>query len=152
MPSIWGIDPGKATGFAYGWFDDVMPFTLFYAEILDQDEAFVRIRERFEYASPDNVTVAEGFKLKGGQAFTPDLTGVEIIGAIKYLGLPVVWQWRTDKALVKDQVLKDHGLWQTGKMVGHTDGRDANDAIIHILAYLLKKKHQPTLRKYFTHD
>ena len=64
------------------------------------------------------------------------------------LGLKPTWQDRTQKALCKDEVLREHGLWLTGKQCNHTDARDIMDAQIHSLAYL-KKFHRPTLEKYW---
>ncbi len=82
--------------------------------------------------------------------FVADTEPLLIEGALSALhGGEIVWQLRSDKSLVEDSVLKDNGLWHTGKYVGWKDARDTNDAIIHALAYLKKNKHVPTLKKYW---
>ena len=150
MPTLISIDPGRATGVCVGHYDDETPFTVDNASILnfEQTMAFLSECDDLRHFSITEFVV-ESFTLSAGNKFTADLAGVEIIGAIKYLGWNVTWQPRTLKALVPDKVLKDGGLWLTGKDVGHTDARDANDAIIHSLAYLMRKNHVPTLKRYW---
>lgn len=149
MTSITSWDPGKITGVAFGHFDDETPYTLEVALALD----FFQISEMF-WNSPNNtstVVVIERFVPRGGQPFAPDLEGVQVEGMLRHFYQPdqIVWQTRTDKAHVPDRILKGNGLWQTGSDVSWEDGRDANDAIIHALAYLKKNSHLPTLRKYW---
>lgn len=145
------IDPGKLTGWVEGYCDNDTPFELRGAWTLDQDHTFSQIDETeinidFGY---DMVVVAERFVLRGGQPFTPDLTGVEIQGVLKHSKLDVHWQLRTEKKKVYDQILKDHGLWHTPKMAAAETGRHINDAIIHALVYLRKIGHAPTIEKYW---
>lgn len=154
MPYIEAYDPGKATGLAHGYFDDQTPFELDGAMIIGPEAFEDYIWEWGTPAEPtDPIRIYEGFRLRSGNKFTADLTGVELIGQMKLVArkrlITLHKQMPTDKALVHDSVLKAAGIWQTGKMVGHADGRDANDAIIHILAYLKKTGHVPTIEHYW---
>jgi hypothetical protein len=83
----------------------------------------------------------------------PNVEALRVEGAIANGILntqSIVWQERTKKSTVPDALLKKYGFWQTGKMVNHKDGRDANDAIIHMLHYMaFNLKHMPTLKAYF---
>lgn len=158
MPYIEGWDPGEATGYVHGYFDERTAFYLTGISTFDQDQAFDQIEDRdmnvYKWAYPDaHPVVVETFVLRASNEFAADLTGVEIIGAMKYLRRPFIWQPRTDKAQVPDQVLKDNGLWHTPKMVGHKSARHINDSIIHILRYLaFDLKHEPTIRRYFASE
>lgn len=154
MPYIEAYDPGKASGLAHGYYDDATPFELDGVMIIGPEAFEDYIWEWGTPAEPTNpIRVYEGFRLRSGNKFTADLTGVELIGQMKLVarkrGIMLHKQMPTDKALVHDSVLKAAGIWQTGKMVGHADGRDANDAIIHILAYLKKIGHVPTIEHYW---
>lgn len=46
-----------------------------------------------------------------------------------------------------DNVLRKMGLWTTGKQVGLKDANDVNSAQKHAVAYLIKQKHEPTVKK-----
>lgn len=155
MPYLLTLDPGTATGWALGHYSFKHPYTLEEVGIIQGGldgfvdwwtSDFVRARVQAEEI------VIEGFRSRSGQAFAPNLDGVEVIGFVKgtmrYLKLQdiVTIQWPTDKALVPDATVKALGMWQTGKMVNHTDGRDANDAIIHGLARMVKIHHEPTVK------
>lgn len=41
-----------------------------------------------------------------------------------------------------DAVLRDMGLWSTGKQVGHKDANDVNAAMKHLVAYLRREGHE----------
>lgn len=159
---VLSIDPGKATGFALGFYDDSHPYTL--EETWLTQDGIKGFREWY-WNTPDNwffeatnkfEVVVEGFVLRQN-GFLASLLGVEIIGFIKGLDQydNVFWQSRTDKSFSKtnkkaaDELLKEHGLWQTGKKFNHTDGRDVNDAIIHGLAHMKKIRHEPSMAHYF---
>ena len=154
MTDILAIDPGLINGVAYGTYSDTEPFVLkdFFAVDFDGLDEIIwngmhpwydkLIIERFIPQSGAEYTLAED-----------DLAAVETIGMLKH-GLvhdssEVYWQTRSDKWDVPDRILKDNGFWKTGSDVGWTDGRDVNDAIIHILHYLKSINHLPTLRAYF---
>lgn len=145
---IVALDPGKITGVAYGQFSNESPLALIKVEAvpynwLDQ-EWWSDI-----YAHHD-IFVSESFTLRDN-AFMADLTPVKIEGMMDLMldGM-VNYRQPALKTQVPDTVLKEHGLWQTGKDVDWEDGRDANDAIIHLLGHVaFTLKHLPTLREYF---
>lgn len=71
-----------------------------------------------------------------------------------------VWRAPSYQVLVKgenaaeskkfsNQLLKDGGLWLTGKSVSQKDAHDAISSTKHALAYLKQQKHQPTIEKYW---
>lgn len=153
------IDPGAATGFALGHYDDRTPWTLDDVWVThDGIEGFAEwyYTEGSQWVRAD-VVIMETFVLRDNP-FLASLDGVEIIGFSKGNGLVDRWQSRTAKSFSRkdkkaaDKLLKAHGLWHTGKMVGHTDGRDVNDAIIHALAYMKHIEHIPSMKKYFPEE
>lgn len=150
MTYLLAIDPGVATGIALGFYTDAHPWDLVDRWIVKGGlDGFL---SWYHGEAPSEAYMArwvsERFVLRDND-FIANTEPLRIEGAMIALGLDPTWQLRTDKALCKDAVLREHGLWTTGKMVGHVDGRDANDAIIHSLAYMKKTKHVPTLRKYW---
>lgn len=154
MTNLWSFDFGETTGAALGFYGPNVPYQLLGVwEIPDGLDGFIYWWRGLDtVVSTYDKVVAERFALNPGEMnlFIPDLVGVPIEGALAVLSpVPVVWQLRGIKANVPDWILKDHGLWQIGTTVNHTDGRDANDAVIHALAYLHAIEHLPTLQKYF---
>jgi hypothetical protein len=164
------IDPGRTTGVAEGHYSDTEPlkFTEIYVTT-DGIEGFGTIWED-ALASMDDFVV-ETFIPRANE-FIANVDGVEVIGLIKgtmYAEARHVeegtlhdyfFQARTEKGALlgakesasekaNNAWLKDHGLWQTGSMVGWKDGRDANDAIIHALVHMKKIRHVPTLLHYW---
>lgn len=156
MTLIWGFDFGQATGVSLGEFTPATPYRLIDAwQVEDGTDGFIDWWGRYMETRPDDVIVAERFVLNPGNEFVADLEGLRAEGALQALcarlRLQINWQERGYKTGVKDAVLVAHGLWQD-ILDDHTDGRDANDAIIHSLAYLKTRRHMPTLRKYFKED
>ena len=151
VTTLISVDPGKATGVAVGTFSDTEPYKLYEIyQIQNGVEGFLEwLKTHPEWLLKDIVWVSERFVLRGSNKFVADLEPVRIEGAMTALGIKPIWQLRTDKMFVTDELLKEHGLWQTGKALGWKDGRDANDAIVHGLAYLRKNKHLPTLINYW---
>lgn len=161
MTRITGIDPGKATGWAGGVYSDTEPFELKWAHITPNFNESLEIWFNSFYDNASNGRlVVERFVLRG-QNFVPNIEGVKFEGVIEatwdqYFN-EIIWQpismkgkrGKASKTSAFDSELKRLGMWQTGKMVGHKDGRDANDAIIHILKRLIADKHMPTLEAYF---
>lgn len=148
---LLSIDPGKATGIALGYYDRRTPYYLNKAWIVhDGVDGFIDFMLSNSNFSKADERVCERFVLRDN-GWVADLEAKAIEGAAKALmyGFPIHFQDRNAKVLVPDDVLKEHGLWQTGKMVKHTDGRDANDAIIHALGWLARRSHMPTLEYYF---
>lgn len=94
--------------------------------------------------------VSEVFTNRTNNDFAADLTGVRVEGILDLLFDGVVWRSRTKKEQVPDSILKENDMWVTGKQTGWTDGRDVNDAIIHVLGFVaFDLRHVPTLKKYF---
>lgn len=156
---ILSLDPGKQTGIAAAVYGDNHPYELLNVwQISDGVTGFINwwktigtplIRKHeWEWLQPTQI-VSEKFILRNN-AFVADTEPLLIEGALQALwSLPVTWQQRSDKTLVPDNILRENGLWHTGKQVGWKDARDTNDAIIHAMAYLKKNKHIPTLQKYW---
>lgn len=145
MSYVTGIDPGLTSGVAIGFYTEDRALHIDSATNMDSEQMFMFLRGI--HPSSDHAFVVERFVLSGGNKFTADLTAAEISGAIK-LKIPqdkLVWQLRADKVLISDQWQKDNGYWLTGKRVNWTDGRDVNDAIKHILVWLLRNDHRPTI-------
>jgi hypothetical protein len=159
---ITSVDPGKATGWAGGTYSDTEPFTLDWATITpDWDSGVDLWFNGFDNQRADlRRLVVEKFTLRS-KTFVPDITGVKLEGLIEgtYEQYFDELIYRTPAGKGKagknsgtsefDKELKRLGMWQTGSMVGHKDGRDANDAIIHILKLLIHERHLPTLEAYF---
>lgn len=146
------IDPGGSTGIALGTFSETEPYALVETwQPRGGAVGFLEWAVDTDWFAPLDVIVAEQFILRSAEKDNrvPNVEPIRIEGVMLALRWDVQYQSRTMKSMVKDQVLKDHGLWQTGKKFGHTDGRDANDAIIHALAHLKNKRHLPSLRKYW---
>ena len=145
--SIISFDPGRVTGVAIGHFDDRTPL-----EVTDVEEVTYPSFINGDYVAfniLNDIVISEVF-IARNTPFVPDLTGVRVEGIIEYLDPRVIWRPASKKAQVPDQLLKDHGLWRTGKKMDWEDGRDVNDAIIHMLGYVaFDLRHGPTLRKYF---
>lgn len=153
MKNIMSIDPGKSTGVAFGTYSDTQPYEL--VDVFQIPGGIVGFNEwlhnnHFTNLDEDYTVVSEKFVLRSSNAFVADVEPVRIEGLMyAYWGDRVIYQQRSDKTLVDDRILKEHGLWQTGSQHGWADGRDANDAIIHAIAYLKKQHHKPTLLHFF---
>lgn len=146
---IISFDPGYVTGIATGVFDDEEALTITGYAAVTYENMLAGWSNLLE-AEYQHV-VSEVFKARTDNEFVPDLTGVRVEGLIDLAYTPFVrWRERTKKNQVPDQLLKDHGLWLTGPQVNWEDGRDVNDAIIHMLGYVaFDLRHKPTLQKYF---
>lgn len=147
MTSVIALDPGYATGAAEGEFDESTPLQLLDTMVIPYNEwaeAWLILSEN----RPDHLVVEE-FNLADND-FKADLTGVKIEGTLELAFEEIHYRDRSTKSQVSDDLLKEIGWWQTGKDVGWTDGRDANDAIIHMLGYVaFELQHLPTLKEYF---
>ena len=166
---IFAVDPGKATGVAFGRISELEAVEIIYAGIIPggtqgfiewldlTDDGYYVARADCEKYYPDEYrrmdyqvnVVSEMFQARMNR-FVPDLEPVRIEGVlIDRFRKHMNWQSPLDKTLVGDEFLKRHDLWLTGSMVEHIDGRDANDALLHMFAYLMKRKHVPTLSYYW---
>lgn len=163
------IDPGVATGVAIGRRSVSMPLEPIFTGIIPggtfgfsewlyyTDDGKSIARNDCEKNFPDHYAeldwhldiVCETFKPRGGN-FAPNLEALRIEGVLMdHFGERVKWHTPADKTLVGDDFLKKHDLWQTGKDVGHTDGRDANDALLHLFIHAMRSRHIPTLEAYW---
>lgn len=148
----WAVDPGQATGWAVGEYFKDEPWHLLEAGIANGGllgfQSLWSDDIPWDWANDTDVVV-EKFILRAAEA-VPDVEALRIEGFIVgALGREPIWQLRTEKSGCSDSVLKEHGLWQTGGMVHHKDGRDANDAIVHSLVHMKNIGHIPTLAKYW---
>ena len=166
---ILAIDPGRATGVAIGRYTLVDPVEIIYTGIIpggavgfaewlyNTNDVKSIVENDCSYGFPEeydgldwHIDVAcEVFKPRGGN-FAPDSEALRIEGImIDHFGNIINWHSPSEKSLVNDSFLKEHDLWVTGKDVDHTDGRDANDALIHVFVYMMRNRHIPTLEAYW---
>lgn len=148
---IKSFDPGKVTGYARGFITAEKPLEVVeFAELTYEEMLSAQWRVPYIY-DYDEYVVSERFTLRTNNEYAPDLDGVRVEGMLDLMfGGRVRYRERTTKEQVPDSILKEHGLWKTGADVDWTDGRDVNDAIIHLLGFVaFQLKHKPTLRKYF---
>lgn len=142
-------DPGLATGWAVGHYTHDTPLTLRGAGIRTYDEMRDRVvNTRRPYYS---AVIVEWFESRTNSTAAPDINGVRVEGMLDaYYDGQIIRRPPARKEQVPDDILKEHGLWQTGTTTDWEDGRDANDAIIHLLGYLaFDLRHRPTLDRYF---
>lgn len=101
--------------------------------------------------SQSDYVIVEKFKTEGRAA---DLVGAHveavIRGELHRRGCdPAILRPNSAKAGVRDQILKDAGMWIEGEQVHWTDGRDVNDSAIHVLSWLRDQDHRPTIRHFW---
>lgn len=160
MTSLWSFDFGKVTGIALGIYGPSKPYELVqtwhvrgglhgFMEWLSQDWTPPMIGDEVVY---------EKFTQSPGNDFLANIDGIPIEGALefycfqRYIIAHAQTRNQKQKAGMYDSILKENGLWQSADDVEWTDGRDANDCIIHALEYLKNMPHLPTLREYFKED
>jgi len=163
------VDPGVATGVAIGRRSVSMPLEVIFTGIVpggtygfsewlySTNDGKSIVEDDCKKNFPDShddlnwhlEVICETFKPRGGN-FAPNLEALRIEGVLMdHFGNMVKWHTPADKTLVGDDFLKKHDLWQTGKDVGHEDGRDANDALLHLFIHSLRSRHIPTLEAYW---
>jgi hypothetical protein len=143
MRRLLSLDPGQATGWS-SWVvpDDAPMLRTGYGLVPGGIVGFTKWwwkAGRVLCDGPHDVLVCERFEQEP----------VKIEGLV-YGTAPnrVIWQRNDVKPQVPDALLKEHGLWITGKPVGWKDGQDVNDAQRHALAWG-KFDHLPTLTGYW---
>jgi hypothetical protein len=153
--SVWAFDPGHVTGFVQGVFTVDKPLMVDRVAAITEDHMVEFLQDlrfnMYPYKGFPDYIVSEKWLARTNNNFAADDIPKKIEGMMEaILGPNIIWRPRTKKEQVPDRILKEHGLWQTGKSVDWTDGRDVNDAIIHMLGFVaFDQRHLPTLRKYF---
>jgi len=158
------VDPGLNSGVALGFYDATTPYQLIKRyQVHDGLEGFVSWMHTPAAPYEVNEAVVERF-VSVRNDFAPDITGIPIEGVIRLWAwedkFPVYWQTRMDKSAlvgypagaitkaerqrVRFDFLKKHDLFAPG-----TENDDSNDAICHGLISLKRRKHMPTLKKYW---
>jgi hypothetical protein len=99
---LLSLDPGRNSGAALGYYDDIEPYTLVDRwQIHGGVDGFKRWWREGHWRSADYLVV-EKFILASDNEFTADLTPVHIEGALSVLlddsHLRPIWQPRTDKS------------------------------------------------------
>lgn len=173
MPRIYTIDPGMSTGITLGHFDDSTPYTR------DEFWQIEGGRDAFDAWMWGHVSLPQSGVKWVCEKFTPrpmqrsfktdELEPIRIEGTLETWaydpdpawGFSIIWQ-RPDRMVLRkgdstaeskrlsDNLLREKGLWLTGKSVGCKDANDVNAATKHALAYMRFINHQPSIEKYFT--
>lgn len=149
---VWAFDPGEVTGVAQGVYSATNALEVGSVSAVPVEDLRAFLTSLVQTKHVPEAIVVEFFKARTNNRFVANDTAKKVEGYIEAVfgREKLVYRPRTKKEQVPDRVLKDHGLWQTGKQVDWTDGRDVNDAVIHLLGYVaFDKHHRPTLSKYF---
>lgn len=164
MTTLIAIDPGQMSGVFMGWFDDSVPLTRMSFIQMPGGLAGMEqvIRDLGGDLKQFDVVVSEKFSTRpmSRQYKLEELEPIRIEGMIQWLRSDTVWQapakmvlrqgsTQAERKRKSDDVLRDGGLWLTGKDVDYKDANDANAAAKHALAYMRSIKHAPTLAYYF---
>lgn len=141
MRVLW-LDPGVKTGVCL-FNADTLKVELF--KIIPNGLTGFQEWVEFGEVPEHDVLGCESFELEEG-THGVDLTPVEIIAYLKSLGMPIVWQRRNQRGknkLISITVLKRAGLYpKRGELKeGHQVA-----ALQHLLAYLVRQRHLPTIR------
>lgn len=142
MTTLLALDPGGTTGWSFWRYDAVTPLRhVDHGMIPGGLRGFIQWWEETAGGDPDEI-VAEDFILDGRTAM-PDTTPLEILGALDMAApVPVIRQRNVMKAMATDEFLKRNDLWWKG--AGHD-----RDSARHALALMKRRKHVPTLRRYW---
>lgn len=141
MKVLW-LDPGGMTGVCL-FNTDTLKVELF--KIIPNGLTGFQEWVEFGEVPEHDVLGCESFELEEG-THGVDLSPVEIIAYLKSLGMPIVWQRRNQRGknkLISIAVLKRAGLYpKRGELKeGHQVA-----ALQHLLAYLVRQRHLPTIR------
>jgi len=175
-PLSWIIafDPGVSTGISMGRFSENRPFEHVNSWQVSgglMGLILGKYLEDFREDSSGNEyhIISEKFVPLSGGGFHHTLDSVEplrIEGALIARGLmpdypDPRWQ-RASSQVIKggrtpaerkknsDNLLREHGMWMTGKDVWQPDANDANSATKHILWYMKNTlKHEPTIKEFW---
>lgn len=156
--SILAIDPGESTGWSLWALDDDRPIQrLDYGLIHDGGTGYMPWAERHLGTLRPDLVIYEKF-IPDGRITVADLVGLPVEGMIEMgcraLGIECIWQPNGMKAQVRDDVLRENGLYitneeaRTNPAINWKDARDVNDTQIHALGWA-KFNHEPTLAAYW---
>lgn len=154
MTNLLVFDPGLVTGVAEMSYTDDEPIGLDLGYVVTNGALGMSLMLSTTAGSAFkrgyHTVIYERFRLRGNGP-PPEIEGVRVEGVlIESFRDTMIPQHREHKHMVPDRVLKDNGLWQTGRMVAWEDGRDVNDAIIHGIYYAaFTQRHRPTLEAFF---
>lgn len=125
-------------------------FCLWYGEMLNRDE---------EVEAP--TVLVEKFNARGaGNAgfsyTTASLEALRVEGAILAFGIGPTWVQPRQQYILNGKTtaekkkrahawLKSNGYWIAPKTLGTKDADDARSALLHVISYLRRNKHKPTL-------
>ena len=146
---IYAFDPGHATGMAIGEFSDDKPLQLIDASVFVYED-ILNLPYALNHLDQPDYVVAELFELNIGNEFVANLEAKKVEGVLEVAFPVVAYRRRGEKNQISDDLLREIGWWKTGAEVNWEDGRDANDAINHMLGFVaFDLEHLPTLRAYF---
>lgn len=165
MTTLIAIDPGQMTGVFVGGYSETEPLErTAYAQIPGGLAGFSEwLSHKFEVGYIWDTIVSEKFSTRpmSRQYKLEELEPIRIEGMLAWVfEQEIVWQapakmvlrqgsTQAERKRKSDDVLRDGGLWLTGKDVDYKDANDANAAAKHALAYMRSIKHAPTLAHYF---
>jgi len=153
MRRFISIDPGMSTGWAI-W-EQVEPWEPFHRVNVAQSPGGLPgflAADVFNRRRSLDWVVCERFIPDGRASGLEQFEPLRIEGFIEgcFKGA-IRWQRNAEMSGVSDRLLKQHGLWLTGKDVGQPDANDAISATKHGLAYL-KARHRPSQEYYWRED
>lgn len=164
MTHLLTIDPGLMTGIAFGYYDATTPYQLLSRWQVGRGiQGWVDWKYRVGLELPVDELLYENF-IFSDDGEPADYSGVPIEGSIEEWGIlhhiPVIQQDRRAKGDLigyspsavskaarqreRFDFLERHGLFEAG-----TGNDDSNDAIAHALISLKRRRHVPTLRRYW---
>ena len=144
---VLAIDPGAKTGVClYDADRQKVELSLIIPDGLTGFQNWVEGYALQPFAQYWDVLVVESFELEEGSHGIDAESPLEIIGYLKSLGIPIVWQRRMQRGkntVTSVAVLKRAGLYpKRGELKeGHQVA-----ALQHALAYLIKRRHLGTIR------
>lgn len=161
MTRILSVDPGENTGIALMHYDALTPLRLERRwQVHNGLNGFIGwARQNGDIIATVDEWLVEKF-IFDPNADAADLSGVPIEGVIGWLAdqhdVPVIWQSRMDKSgligypeSAKTKALRQRARFDFLDRIGMfrpgEEYTDSNDAIVHALVSLKRRKHRPTL-------
>lgn len=164
MTYLLSFDAGLNTGIALMHYSPTEPVTLVARwQVHNGLDGFLDWAEREWHPGLADEVVVEKFVFDPS-AKAADLAGVPIEGVIAVYarrdGAPIIWHTRADKSgligypesaatKAQRQRVRFDFLERIGMFAAGTENDDSNDAIVHGLVSLKRRRHLPTIRAYF---